>query len=41
MLLVGLKPGQYTIQALYQNVKIVRSIVIHSANNQKISFQWR
>jgi hypothetical protein len=41
MLLVGLKPGQYNIQAIYQDKKMVRSIVIHSANNQKISFQWR
>ncbi|WP_281969451.1 MULTISPECIES: hypothetical protein [unclassified Polynucleobacter] len=41
MLLVGLKPGQYNIQAIYQDKKMVRSIVVHSANNQKISFQWR
>jgi len=41
MMLISLKTGKYTIQAVYQNLKIVRSIVIHSANNQKISFQWR
>jgi len=40
MLLVALKPGQYTIQAIYQDVKMVRSIVVHGANNQKITFQW-
>jgi hypothetical protein len=38
MLLVDLKPGQYTIQAFYQDVKMVRSIVVHAANNQKITF---
>jgi len=41
MLLVGLKPGKYMIQASYLNVKIVRSIVINSALAQKISFQWQ
>jgi hypothetical protein len=41
MLLVALKPGQYTIQAIYQDVKMFRSIVVHAANIQKITFQWR
>jgi hypothetical protein len=40
MLLVGLKPGKYSIQAIYQDVKMTRTIVINSARTQKVSFQW-
>jgi hypothetical protein len=41
MLLVGLKPGKYSIQASYEDVKMVRSLTVSSSQFQKISFQWK
>ncbi len=40
LLLVGLKPGKYMVQATYNQVKMVRTIVINSGTVQKISLQW-
>ena len=41
LLLVGLKPGKYMVQATYNRVKMVRTIVINSGTVQKLSFQWQ
>lgn len=41
LLLVGLKPGKYMVQATYNQVKMVRTIVINFGTVQKISLQWQ
>jgi len=41
LLLVGLKPGKYMVQATNNSVKMVRTIVINSGTVKKISFQWQ